>query len=86
MKRKPKEKKPRKRVGMWGDNYYLFDREFSLGRLKVNPSMRGTKCMGRFGGGWNWSLGFVAGGSTVIFNLLVMSVRVSWNKPETSEV
>ncbi len=31
--------------------------------------------MGRFGGGWNWSLGFQAGGSTVILNLLTFSVR-----------
>jgi hypothetical protein len=31
---------------------------------------------GRFGGGWNWELGFQAGGRTVIVNLLVASVRI----------
>ena len=31
---------------------------------------------GRFGGGWNWELGFQASSSTVILNLLVLSVRI----------
>lgn len=35
---------------------------------------------GRFGGGWNWCLGFNAGGSTIIFNLLFGIVRISWEK------
>lgn len=30
---------------------------------------------GRFGGGWNWKLGFQAGGSTLIVDLLVCSLR-----------
>lgn len=34
--------------------------------------------MGRFGGGWQWKLGFQAnsGFRTIIFNLLVFSIRV----------
>ncbi len=36
--------------------------------------------MGRFGGGWNWNLGFQAGGRTIILNLLWGSVRISWGK------
>lgn len=32
--------------------------------------------MGRFGGGWNWELGFQIGGNTVIFNLLVATLRI----------
>lgn len=36
--------------------------------------------MGRFGGGWQWSLGFEAGGNTIIFNLLVCSVRIDRRK------
>ena len=31
--------------------------------------------MGRFGGGWNWELGFVAGPNSLILNLLVFSLR-----------
>lgn len=32
--------------------------------------------MGRFGGGWNWSLGFQLGASTLILNCLVFSIRI----------
>jgi hypothetical protein len=31
---------------------------------------------GRFGGGWNWNVGVQVGGSTVIVNLLVASLRI----------
>ena len=31
---------------------------------------------GRFGGGWNWALGFTLGSRTLILNLLVVSLRV----------
>jgi hypothetical protein len=31
---------------------------------------------GRFGGGWDWELGFQAGESTIILNLLIFSVRL----------
>lgn len=33
--------------------------------------------MGRFGGGWNWELGLQIGSSSVIINLLVLSIRIS---------
>ena len=33
---------------------------------------------GRFGGGWNWKLGFMAGDTTIILHLLVMYVGISW--------
>jgi len=69
-------------VGAWGGNKYIFDKRWERGRFKVSASMRGTKCMGRFGGGWNWNLGFQASKTTIIFNLLVMSIRVSWYKPK----
>lgn len=38
-----------------------------------------SEIFGRFGGGWNWQLGFQIGGSTIIINLLVASVRI-WFK------
>lgn len=31
---------------------------------------------GRFGGGWNWKLGIDVGGTTVIVNLLVATLRI----------
>ena len=31
---------------------------------------------GRFGGGWNWELGFQASRSTLILNVLVFSIRI----------
>jgi hypothetical protein len=36
---------------------------------------------GRFGGGWNWKFGFDIGGTTVILNLLVSTLRISRAKP-----
>lgn len=40
--------------------------------------------MGRFGGGWQWKLGFQAGNlsrrrGTIIVSLLVCSVRIEWS-------
>jgi hypothetical protein len=32
---------------------------------------------GRFGGGWNWKFGFQAGGSSIIFDLLICSLRIT---------
>lgn len=31
--------------------------------------------MGRFGGGWNWEFGLQVGGSDLIINLLVLSIK-----------
>ena len=36
--------------------------------------------LGRFGGGWNYSLGVKCGGRTIIFDLLFGSIRISWEK------
>lgn len=33
---------------------------------------------GRFGGGWNWKLGFQSGGNTLIISLLVAEVRIDF--------
>lgn len=52
-------------------------KRWRVGRLVVTFSWRSRKnLMGRFGGGWNWSLGFEAGGRTIIFTLLVCSLRL----------
>ena len=59
-------------------------RKWAVGRLEVTFSWRSKKNpMGRFGGGWNWQLGFEAGGSTIIVTLLVCSVRFHWKKAPT---
>lgn len=53
----------------------------SFGRIKVQFNWRSKKnLLGRFGGGWNWELGFQAGGRTVIFSLLICMVRISLKK------
>ena len=53
-----------------------YQRECSIGRLKVRFEWKASrKYLGRFGGGWNWSLGFKAGGSTLILFLLIASLR-----------
>ena len=41
-----------------------------------------TKGMGRFGGGWNYSLGIEIGGSSVMINLLFGFISISWYRPK----
>ena len=55
--------------------------EWSLGAWKFTLSQKSkTDFMGRFGGGWNWNLGFQLGGSTLIINYLVGTLRISKRK------
>ena len=55
----------------------------NLGRIKVSVTKKSRKRLwGRFGGGWNWELGFQASRSTVILNLLVLSVRIYRRKKD----
>jgi hypothetical protein len=55
--------------------------ERKIGRVKFGFKWRAAPgALGRFGGGWNWAFGFEAGGSTVVLNLLVAMLRVSWHK------
>ena len=52
-----------------------------LGRLEITFNWRSRKNLwGRFGGGWNWELGFQASTTTIIINLLVFSLRFYWGK------
>mgnify|MGYP001356900641 CR=1 FL=1 len=49
-----------------------------LGRLKICFRWRSSKClMGRFGGGWNWALGFAASSSTLLLNCLIFAISFS---------
>lgn len=48
--------------------------------IKLSFSMQSKdNFMGRFGGEWNWKLGFQAGGNTIIISLLVADIRIDWN-------
>ena len=59
------------------DHPSLYQRDWSIGRLKVRFEWRASrKYLGRFGGGWNWAFGFEAGGRTVNLLLLVASLRL----------
>jgi len=39
---------------------------------------RAGRLMGRFGGGWDWEVGFQQGGRSLILNLLVFTIRFDW--------
>jgi hypothetical protein len=61
-------------------------KKFSIGRLEITFNWRSRKNLwGRFGGGWNWELGFQIGSTTVIVNLLIFSLRFYLKKKERSE-
>lgn len=46
-----------------------------IGNCKITFHWQSKNNMwGRFGGGWNWKLGFQAGGSTLIISLLIFDV------------
>lgn len=48
-----------------------------IGRVRIQYEHRSPKCLwGRFGGGWNWELGFQCSSSTLIINLLTFSIRI----------
>ncbi|GAG70054.1 unnamed protein product [marine sediment metagenome] len=51
-------------------------KKFTVGRLEIEFRWRSKKnLMGRFGGGWNWALGFKGLGRTTIIFLLICSIR-----------
>lgn len=59
-----------------------FNKKIKIRRLELTFSMqRSDGFMGRFGGGWNWKIGFQAGGRTVIISLLIMDIRIYFRKP-----
>jgi len=44
--------------------------------IKISYSRRSKNSfMGRFGGGWNWKLGFQLGENTLIISLLICQIR-----------
>lgn len=64
---------------VWGINTkYVFNFKIKTPfNLDIYFKMRrGDSRMGRFGGGWQYKLGVDFGGSTVILNCLVFSIRI----------
>ena len=54
-----------------------------IGRLRISGEQRRKKNLwGRFGGGWNWALGFEASRTSLILNLLVCMFRFSWHRKQ----
>ncbi len=51
--------------------------EFTIGKFEIHYKRRSKSCLwGRFGGGWNWKVGIQAGGDSVIFEMLVATLRI----------
>ncbi len=56
-------------------------KHFNIGALRVSFCWKSSKCfMGRFGGGWQWALGFRSSRSTLLLNCLVFSLMISRSK------
>lgn len=54
--------------------------------MKISIRHKSAKSyMGRFGGGWNWNLGFQAGGHELILNLLVFSIRFDFENEKATK-
>ena len=58
---------------------FCITRTWTLGRLKIKYEHQSSNhYMGRFGGGWQWKVGFQGAERDWIFFLLVASVWVRW--------
>ncbi len=54
------------------------DKRFKIGRFNIHIEWKtSSNLLGRFGGGWNWKIGIMFSKTTVIINLLVMSIRIN---------
>ncbi len=60
--------------------------KWSLFGLDIRFRWRSKKNLwGRFGGGWNWALGFQASGRTVHLMLLIFTITISKPKEPTDD-
>lgn len=54
---------------------YVVNRKLEVGRWLLRVQWRSRdNAWGRFGGGWNWALGFRIGGSTLLIDLILLSI------------
>ena len=52
-------------------------KKIKLGKFNISLRWRSSDCLwGRFGGGWQWALGFEIGSSTVSLNCLVFNIMI----------
>ncbi|MGW8593202.1 hypothetical protein ACWGLC_16045 [Dietzia sp. NPDC055877] len=68
----------------WLSGQILYNRrhEWEWGRYAFKYEHRSTdNAMGRFGGGWDWELGFQASRNELIVNMLVASLRIYRMRP-----
>ena len=60
---------------------FIFNKTIKLWRFEFIIDWRSKKSrMGRFGGGWNWKVGFQIGETTIILHLLILSIIISYKK------
>ena len=61
----------------------------NIGKLTIKTTRWGnwskdksswTAFMGRFGGGWNYSLGIRQGGNTILIDLMFGSIVLTWKE------
>lgn len=65
----------------WAGGTQIVKEVYFLGR-RLKFQWKCTQGWGRFGGGWQWELGFQIGGSTIIINLLFCSLRIDKKKKQ----
>lgn len=52
-------------------------KKVKVGKIGFSFEWRSSKCMwGRFGGGWQWALGFEASKRSLLLNCLIFSVMI----------
>lgn len=52
-------------------------KRFTIGKLIISFRWQSSKSLwGRFGGGWQWALGFEASKSTLLLNCLIFSLMI----------
>jgi hypothetical protein len=61
------------------DPQYVIKLKNKSKKLQISFEMRSkNNFMGRFGGGWQWKLGFQACKTSIIISLLVAELSISW--------
>jgi len=52
-------------------------KKIKIGGVGISFHWRSSKCLwGRFGGGWQWAVGFEASNRTLLLNCLIFSVMI----------
>jgi hypothetical protein len=59
------------------ENKKEFYKKITFGKLNISLRWRSSKCFwGRFGGGWQWALGFEMGSRTINLNCLIFNILI----------